>query len=152
MLASTRDRRELQGWAAEVAAEESRFYELGDKWSPPPAWARNKSVSHRFTEWCMVAWLEKMWTQSAAALTLLPAEHTAPSQPAVARYYKKVFGTKPELHGPMYDVKRRRGALRRTVAVVPVAMLIKESHALLHSAASRAAAAAVCSRAVVSHA
>ena len=55
MLASTRDRRELQGWVAEVAAEESRFYELGDKWSPPPAWARNKSVSHRFTEWCMVA-------------------------------------------------------------------------------------------------
>ena len=29
-------------------------------------------------------------------------EHTAPSQAAVARYYKKVFGTKPELHGPMY--------------------------------------------------
>ena len=124
-----------------MAAWESQFYELGDAWSPPLAWARNGSVSHRFTEWCMAAWQDRMWTQSAAALTLLPAEHAAPSQAAVARYYKKVFGSKPELHGPMYDVKRRRGALRRTVAVVPVAMLIKESYAVLQSAASRAAGA-----------
>ena len=57
----------------------------------------------------MAAWQEKMWTQSAAALTLLPAEHAAPSQAAVARYYKKVFGSKPELHGPMYDVKMGEG-------------------------------------------
>ena len=121
-----------------MAAEESRYYELGEKWSPPPAWARNKSVSHRFTEWCIAAWQDKMWTQSAAALSLLPAEHAAPSQPAVARYYRKVFGSKPVLHGPMHDVKKRRGALRRTVAVVPVAMLIKESYAVLQSAASGA--------------
>jgi len=85
VLASTRDRRELQGWAAEVAAKESNFYELGDAWSPPLAWARNASVSHRFTEWCMAPWQDRMWTQSAAALTLLPAEHAAPSQAAVAR-------------------------------------------------------------------